>query len=86
MPQPELLSASGIVNIIGRQMDEYLKNRILEIPGTQVYWYGKDNAKKRRKVGHVNIVAPSAGDVRERIDALIDIMYRGNILDFLEYS
>ena len=86
VPEPELLSASGILNIIGRQISEELKNRILEIPGTQIYWYGKDNAKKRRKVGHVNVVAGSVGEVKDRIDALIDIMYGGNILDFLEYS
>ncbi|MEM0157601.1 MAG: 5-(carboxyamino)imidazole ribonucleotide synthase [Thermoplasmataceae archaeon] len=86
VPEPVLLSASGIVNIIGKTLTEDLKNKILEIPGTQIYWYGKDNAKKRRKVGHVNVVAGSAQEVKDRINDLIDILYGNRILEFLEYS
>ncbi|MCW6169159.1 MAG: 5-(carboxyamino)imidazole ribonucleotide synthase [Thermoplasmatales archaeon] len=83
IPDPVLLSPSGIINIIGRDLDSQLRTRILEVPSTQIYWYGKSGVRKRRKLGHVNVVGETTEIVKERISQLEKIIYGNHIDDFI---
>jgi 5-(carboxyamino)imidazole ribonucleotide synthase len=39
--------------------------RVLELPGTHLHLYGKQSARKGRKMGHLNITGPTAHAVRD---------------------
>ncbi|MDT7863225.1 MAG: 5-(carboxyamino)imidazole ribonucleotide synthase [Vulcanisaeta sp.] len=71
----ELLRPSAIVNILGKPWNEDMANRILSIPGTKIWWYNKAEVRPRRKMGHVNIIANSIGEVRRRVFDVMNIIY-----------
>jgi 5-(carboxyamino)imidazole ribonucleotide synthase len=71
----ELLRPSAIVNILGKPWNEDMANRILSIPGTKIWWYNKAEVRPRRKMGHVNIIANSIGEVRKRVFEVLNIIY-----------
>jgi 5-(carboxyamino)imidazole ribonucleotide synthase len=71
----ELLRPSAIVNILGKPWNEDMANRILSIPGTKIWWYNKAEVRPRRKMGHVNIIANSIGEVRKRVFDVMNIIY-----------
>ncbi len=85
VPEPQLFVPSGILNIIGREIDHDMMSRILAVQGTQVYWYGKAGIRPRRKVGHVNVVSGTAEGVEEKIRSLMEILYGERLEDFLIY-
>ncbi|EQD35792.1 phosphoribosylaminoimidazole carboxylase ATPase subunit [mine drainage metagenome] len=74
MQEPRLLSHSGMINILGREVDEDLERRILYVPGTLIYNYGK-TPSPRRKLGHVNVTASSSEELLEKILELKRIIY-----------
>jgi 5-(carboxyamino)imidazole ribonucleotide synthase len=49
--------------------------RIPSIPGTKIWWYNKAEVRPRRKMGHVNIIANSIGEVRKRVFDVMNIIY-----------
>lgn len=65
---------AGIVNIVGASDSGigkpvyYGLNEILSLPGVFPHIYGKLQVKPFRKMGHVNIVAASKGDLLEKIN------------------
>ena len=71
----ELLRPSAIVNILGKPWNEDMVNKILSIPGTKIWWYNKAEVRPRRKMGHVNIIANSIGEVRKRVFEVMNIIY-----------
>ena len=73
--EPRLLSPSGIVNLIGRDLDDQTRRRILEIEGTQIYWYCKDSSRKGRKMGHVNVTAEDNETLKTNMDRVIHAFY-----------
>lgn len=70
---PELLvPAAGMLNVIGglkptpaEAMAEALGpiQRSLSVPRTAVHWYGKREAKAKRKMGHINVTGNSVAEV-----------------------
>lgn len=73
--EPELLSPSGIVNLIGKDLDSATRSEILSIPGTVIYWYCKDSARKGRKLGHVNIASHDEASLKKRMDLVTRAYY-----------
>ncbi|MFP3232700.1 MAG: 5-(carboxyamino)imidazole ribonucleotide synthase [Sulfolobaceae archaeon] len=65
-----LLSYGGMVNILGTDNVPY---EVLKFG--KVYWYGKSEVKKRRKMGHVNVVGEDLEDVKQKIDNIIKLIY-----------
>ncbi len=64
----EVTTPSGMVNLLGTE----------EIPSVKVgkvYWYNKREAKKRRKMGHVNVTGRDLEDVKGKIDILMKQIY-----------
>lgn len=68
--ETKLLRCGGMVNILG------LPNPPLEVlKYGKIYWYGKKEARKRRKMGHVNVVGETVEEVKNRIDKIMGILY-----------
>ena len=40
---------------------------VLAVPGTRLHLYAKSEARRARKMGHVNILGADAAQLRERI-------------------
>lgn len=76
--ETSLTSFGGMVNIIG----------VHDIPihvakYGKIYWYGKNEARKRRKMGHVNIVGPSLDEVKKKVDTVLDLLYPNGIDNYI---
>lgn len=68
--QTKLLSYGGMVNILG------LHNPPLDVlKYGKLYWYGKNEARKRRKMGHINVVGDTIEEVRDKINKIMNILY-----------
>lgn len=70
----DLKTPSGMVNILGLDLNEIRLEEILSLEGTKVYWYGKEK-RPRRKMGHVNVVGRTEKDVMEKIVKVMDLIY-----------
>lgn len=80
---PRLLKPSAMVNIIGRKLDRDLLETILKTADSKVYWYGKDDARKKRKMGHVNLLADSVDDLKEKVEKTIQMLYPDGVSSYL---
>lgn len=60
----------GMVNLIGWPgfVGEVAYGFSSQVPGVSSYWYGKAEVRPGRKVGHVNVVADTASELRRRIE------------------
>ncbi|BCU70973.1 5-(carboxyamino)imidazole ribonucleotide synthase [Stygiolobus caldivivus] len=65
-----LLSYGGMVNILGTDKVPPEVSKF-----GKVYWYGKSEVKKRRKMGHINVVGEDLEDVKQKIDNIISLIY-----------
>lgn len=81
--EPELFIPSGILNVIGTSISKDQLMRILRTNHARYYWYGKDGVRRKRKVGHINVVSNSTEGVLRKIKDLIDIVYNGHVEDYL---
>ncbi|MGC8544305.1 MAG: ATP-grasp domain-containing protein, partial [Vulcanisaeta sp.] len=75
----ELQRPSGIVNMLGVPYNEEVIRRVLAVPRTSVWWYGKAKVRPRRKMGHVNIVANNVDELRKRTNEVLSIVYGNDI-------
>src|ERR1700676_1818036 len=78
LPLPEgctdLTVPAIMLNILGTESPvSYLETcrKALEIPGAHVHLYGKKEARKGRKMGHITFTATSMADCEERLGLLI---------------
>jgi 5-(carboxyamino)imidazole ribonucleotide synthase len=85
LADPELYRPSGILNLVGISLDEKMRDKILLTPETQVYWYGKNGIRKRRKVGHINITAKTYVELLEKIKTLSSTVYGSELDNFFSY-
>ncbi|MDZ4674639.1 MAG: 5-(carboxyamino)imidazole ribonucleotide synthase [Gemmatimonadota bacterium] len=65
---PELLSPVAMINLLGDLWAEGEPrwDHLLRDPGAKLHLYGKLEPRPGRKMGHVNILAPTAARARER--------------------
>ena len=71
----DLLRPAGIVNVLGMPREALRLKDLLSIPGTKLWWYGKAEARPRRKMGHVCAVAGSEDELRRRIGEVLEVLY-----------
>ena len=45
----------------------------LQVPGANVHWYDKPEARAGRKMGHLTVTAPHAAEARARLDQIMAI-------------
>jgi len=69
--RPQAFAPTAMVNILGLATPPIKE---LERLGN-VYWYGKAEARPRRKMGHINIVASTAEEATARARAALKILY-----------
>jgi 5-(carboxyamino)imidazole ribonucleotide synthase len=62
----QLLKPAVMVNILGEHQPRILE-RIAEVPDWKIHFYGKRDAKVKRKMGHVTILCVSVGTAIEEI-------------------
>lgn len=66
----ELLSPVVMVNILGEHLQPIL-DRVDELPrSAKLHLYGKAESKEKRKMGHLNVLAPSVDEALRLIDKL----------------
>jgi 5-(carboxyamino)imidazole ribonucleotide synthase len=70
--QPRQHSAAIMLNLLGDVWFDASNNMrlpnwadVLALPGTHLHLYGKTEARKARKMGHLNVTGASAAQVRE---------------------
>lgn len=66
----DVLKFFGMVNILGTGN---LPIEVLKYG--KIYWYGKTEVRKRRKMGHVNVIADNLEDVKQKIDIVMKLIY-----------
>ncbi len=81
--KPELYLPGGIVNVLGKSLDIESIKEILNIDNTKLYWYGKKEIRKHRKLGHVNIASETVTAVKGHIDHIMNIIYKDKIEDYI---
>lgn len=59
---------AAMVNIIGCGS---FSRELLSIPGCHLHWYGK-SVRKKRKMGHINLTAPSYRELGQKLAQLAD--------------
>lgn len=66
----ELLSPVVMVNILGEHLQPVI-DRIDKLPPTaKLHLYGKAESKEKRKMGHINVLAPTVEEALARIEEL----------------
>ncbi|WP_040036654.1 5-(carboxyamino)imidazole ribonucleotide synthase [Bacillus thermotolerans] len=65
---PELLKPAVMVNILGEHMEGVLQS-IAEYPAWSVHLYGKEEAKVKRKMGHITVLTEDIAAVLQQIEA-----------------
>ena len=81
--EPISYAKTGIVNIIGKTLNSDEVERILQIPETRLYIYGKTETRKRRKMGHVCISSDSEDILSRRIDEIKGVIYGDKIEKYI---
>jgi len=64
------LTFFGMVNLLGVSR---VSEEVLGLG--KVYWYGKGEVRRRRKMGHVNLSGGDLGEVREKIEKVMQLVY-----------
>lgn len=70
--ETSLMSCGGMVNILGLEPSR-VPLEILKYG--KVYWYGKREVRRRRKMGHVNVVGGSLEEVKSKVEAVMRLLY-----------
>ncbi len=65
---------TGMVNILGKSLEDIDINEILNIEGTELYWYGKTK-KEKRKMGHINVVSSDFKELKTKLDKILDLTF-----------
>ena len=63
-------SVTAMVNIIGCTR---FSRDLISIPGCHLHWYGK-KLRKKRKMGHINVVADNYSDLGKKLIQLLDYL------------
>jgi len=69
----ELKLPSGMVNLLGVDINEIPLKEILSIKGAKLYWYGK-RKRSKRKVGHINLVGESTEEIKEKVGKVLKLL------------
>jgi len=66
----ELIGTSAMVNIIGCTA---FSRDLIGIPDVHLHWYGKE-VRKKRKMGHINVVAKSHASLGKKLKQLMEFL------------
>jgi 5-(carboxyamino)imidazole ribonucleotide synthase len=78
---PQMLCPVAMLNVLGDVWFDAQDRRrepnwagVLAIPGTRLHLYGKVEARKGRKMGHINILADDPAQLRQRVAQVIAVL------------
>ncbi|WP_047152997.1 5-(carboxyamino)imidazole ribonucleotide synthase [Aneurinibacillus tyrosinisolvens] len=67
---PSLLTPVVMVNILGEHLD-FVMEKVQQLPNTaKLHLYGKAESREKRKMGHINFLAPSVEKALQQIDQM----------------
>ncbi|PHM36877.1 5-(carboxyamino)imidazole ribonucleotide synthase [Xenorhabdus innexi] len=69
IPQPEILSPSVMINLIGTEINP----EWLSLPLVHLHWYGKE-VRPMRKVGHLNLAHPEQDILKATLNSLMPLL------------
>jgi phosphoribosylaminoimidazole carboxylase len=73
-PQPKMkVNTAIMINILGKNSMSETKEflfKSMEIPSSGVHWYGKNECRKGRKMGHVTITADNFNELINKVETL----------------
>jgi 5-(carboxyamino)imidazole ribonucleotide synthase len=75
LPVPQLFCQAGMVNILGKGINDINFDEIFSIPGAKLHLYGKREARERRKMGHINIIGKHGSELKKALDRVIGLLY-----------
>jgi 5-(carboxyamino)imidazole ribonucleotide synthase len=75
LEEPRLLTPTAMLNILGHNPVNLPWSDILAPGEVKLHLYGKAEARPRRKMGHLNILAPSITEVQRKLALLKGILY-----------
>ena len=81
--EPVTYVPSGIVNVIGTDLSPEQINSILALDNTRIYMYGKDEVKRKRKMGHICATSHSDSGLSTRMSHVMDIIYGNELHRFI---
>lgn len=79
LEQPEMLCPTAMLNILGYDPAALPWPEIFAPGGVKLHLYGKKGARERRKMGHLNILARTAGEVTEKLHILKGLIYADRV-------
>ncbi|MGP6294147.1 5-(carboxyamino)imidazole ribonucleotide synthase [Caldiplasma sukawensis] len=80
---PETYLPSGIVNILGKKLTLKESKSILKLGDTDIYDYRKEEVRRKRKMGHVNVVGRNERELMNKIGEIQRIMYGESLYDYI---
>jgi 5-(carboxyamino)imidazole ribonucleotide synthase len=69
-----------MVNILGLSLNN-IPMEVLKIG--KIYWYGKNEVRRRRKMGHINIVGKTIEEVEEKIRHVTKLFYPEGVENYV---
>ncbi|MEM1646418.1 MAG: 5-(carboxyamino)imidazole ribonucleotide synthase [Ignisphaera sp.] len=75
-----ILSYGGMVNVLSLSLDR-IPLEVLRYG--KLYWYGKNEVKRRRKMGHINIVGYTLNEVVNKVDTVVKLLYPDGVSLYL---
>ncbi|RKD21094.1 5-(carboxyamino)imidazole ribonucleotide synthase [Ammoniphilus oxalaticus] len=66
----EMMSAVVMINILGEHLSDVM-DKLADLPATaKLHLYGKEKSQPKRKMGHINFLAPTVEEALEQIERL----------------
>lgn len=75
LSEPELICPTAMLNILGQAPQQIPWEEVLALDGVKVHLYGKQEARPKRKLGHINVVGKTLMEVTERLMTIKDLVY-----------
>lgn len=72
LAETKVLTYGGTVNILGLPLDG-IPLEVLRYG--KLYWYGKKEVRRRRKMGHINVIGDTLNEVASKVDAVVKLLY-----------
>ncbi len=75
LEEPRLCCPTAMLNILGHGPQDLAWPEIFSVGGVKLHLYGKEEARNRRKMGHLNILATSSAEVAQKLKVLKGMIY-----------
>ncbi len=67
IPTPRLLTPSGMINILGKDLELVDVDHLSKEPGIKLHIYGKRRVEPKRKMGHITVLGDDEAEVDQKL-------------------